>query len=132
MNVGKLWDIFLCYWFSFGKVFALQSERSERIENAEITHTRLRAISNKRVEKVVVPIAVLTSLPISTVENSGLPELHEFRKVLGVDPVVPMTANREKPLSHISQYRLAAYVSGLTEGQKALVYEDLAGSVECA
>jgi hypothetical protein len=43
-----------------------------------------------------------------------------------------MTADREKPLSHISQYRLAVYVSGLSEQEKALVYEDLSGSAQCA
>lgn len=133
MTAAKILDLCLAHWFSFRKVFAFQSERSERFQNAESTHSRLKAIASKRVEKVVVPaVKELDLLPPAAVNTSNLPHLHEFREVLGVEPVVAMTANREKPLSYISQYRLAVYVSGLSEQQKAAVYKDLTDSAQCA
>jgi hypothetical protein len=133
MNTFNLCDLFLIGWFSFKRVFALQSERGDRFECAKITHNRLKAIVGKRFVPVLFEsIPEGTTLQCSGRKNNGMPHLHEFREVLGVDPIVPMTADREKPLSHISQYRLAVYVSGLSERQKALVYEDLADSAQCA
>jgi len=133
MNASNVCDWFLIGWFSLKRVFALQSERGDRFESAKITHTRLKAITSKKFVPVVFEsIPEGTSLQNSGVKNNGIPHLHEFKEVLGVDPIVPMTTDREKPLSHISQYRLAVYVSGLSERQKALVYEDLTSSAQCA
>ena len=133
MNTFNVCDLFLIGWFSVKRIFALQSERGDRFESAAITHTRLKTITSKKFVPVVFEsIPEGTTLQNSGVNNNGMPHLHEFREVLGVDPVVPMTADREKPLSHISQYRLAVYVSGLTEQERALVYEDLITSAQCA
>lgn len=133
MNACNVCDWFLIGWFSVKRVFALQSERGDRFESAKITHTRLKAITSKKFVPVVFEsIPEGTSLRNSGVNNNGIPHLHEFKEVLGVDPILPMTTDREKPLSHISQYRLAVYVSGLSERQKALVYEDLTSSAQCA
>lgn len=133
MNACNVCDWFLIGWFSVKRVFALQSERGDRFESAKITHTRLKAITSKKFVPVVFEsIPEGTTLQNSGVKNNGIPHLHEFKEVLGVDPIVPMTTDREKPLSHISQYRLAVYVSGLSERQKALVYEDLTSSAQCA
>jgi len=133
MNTFNVCDLFLIGWFSVKRIFALQSERGDRFESAAITHTRLKTITSKKFVPVVFEsIPEGTTLQNSGVNNNGMPHLHEFREVLGVDPVVPMTADREKPLSHISQYRLAVYVSGLTEQERALVYEDLIASAQCA
>ncbi|MBA4076977.1 MAG: hypothetical protein C0508_18190 [Cyanobacteria bacterium PR.023] len=133
MNTLNVCDLFLIGWFSVKRIFALQSERGDRFESAAITHTRLKTITSKKFVPVVFEsIPEGTTLQNSGVNNNGMPHLHEFREVLGVDPVVPMTADREKPLSHISQYRLAVYVSGLTEQERALVYEGLTASAQCA
>lgn len=133
MNACNVCDLFLIGWFSVKRIFALQSERGDRFESAKITHTRLKAIISKKFAPAMFEsIPEGTSLQNSGVKNNGIPHLHEFKEVLGVDPIIPMTADREKPLSHISQYRLAVYVSGLSERQKALVYEDLTDSAQCA
>lgn len=133
MNACNFGDLFLIGWFSLKRLFALHGERGDRFESAKITQNRLKTIKSKRSLPVVLEsIPEGTTLQCSGRKNNGMPHLHEFREVLGVDPVVAMTADREKPLSHISQYRLAVYVSGLSEQQKAVAYRDLTDSAQYA
>jgi hypothetical protein len=142
MKLTKISDFFLVQWHTLIAELSGESERDYRRQSARWTDNRLKALKRRSCEEAM---AHFDELPVEDFLPSGefylgendpgtanVPALHQFRAVLGVDPVVPMTADREKPLSHISQYRLAVYVSGLTEQEKAIVYEDLAGSVQCA
>jgi hypothetical protein len=142
MKLTKISDFLLVQWHTLIAELSGESERDYRRQSARWTENRLKALTRKSCEE---GRAHFDELPIEDFLPSGefylgendpgiatVPALHQFRAVLGVDPVVPMTADREKPLSHISQYRLAVYVSGLSEQEKALVYEDLSGSAQCA
>lgn len=131
MKLAKVSDFFLVYWHSLIGVIEAAGERAERRRSARVTGNRIKALTRGAYEHVVSTFDYLPTeefLPAgehylgeSETALAAVPALHRFREVLGVDPVVPVRANSEKPLSHISQYRLAAYVAGLPVQQRAAV-----------
>lgn len=138
MKLTKVSDFFLVHWHSILGVIEAVGERADRRQSARVTGNRIKALTRGAYEHVV---STFDYLPTEEFLPSGehylgesepamvtVPALHRFREVLGVDPVVPLRANSEKPLSHISQYRLAAYVAGLPVQQRAAVY---GGALSC-
>lgn len=132
MKLTKACDFFLVYWHSLLSIASALAERAERHQGARVTGNRIKALTRGAYENVVYTFDDLPAedfLPAGEYylgeSNSALasvPPLHRFREVLGVDPVVPFRVNCEKPLSHISQYRLAAYVAGLPPQQQVAAY----------
>jgi len=132
MKLTKVSDFFLVHWHSLLGVIEAAGERADRRQSARVTGNRIKALTRGAYEHVVSTFDYLPAeefLPTgehylgeSETALVAVPALHRFRDVLGVDPVVPVRANSEKPLSHISQYRLAAYVAGLPVQQRAAVY----------
>ena len=47
-----------------------------------------------------------------------LPKPHEYKEVLGVEPLSFAVDKSAKPISHLSHYKLSAYVATLTETQQ--------------
>jgi hypothetical protein len=132
MKLTKTCDLLLVHWHSLLSIAAAFAARAERNKCARVTGNRIKALTRGAYENVVYTFDDLPTedfLPAgeyylgeSNSAFASVPPLHRFREVLGVDPVVPFRVNCEKPLSHISQYRLAAYVAGLPLQQQAAVY----------
>lgn len=133
MKLTKVSDFFLVHLHSILGVIEAAGERVDRRQSARVTGNRIKALTRGAYEHVV---STFDYLPTEEFLPAGehylgeseramvtVPALHRFREVLGVDPVVPVNANSEKPLSHISQYRLAAYVAGLPVQQRVAVYD---------
>jgi hypothetical protein len=138
MKLTKLSDFFLVHWYSVLGVISAEGERADRRNSARLTGNRIKALTRGAYENIV---STFDDLPAEDFLPAGeyylgesdpalvsVPALHRFREVLGVDPVVPVNTSSEKPLSHISQYRLAAYVAGLPVQQRAAVY---GGTINC-
>lgn len=119
MNYGKIRDLWLCLWHCLLKALTFENQEL-RYESARITETRLKALERRQYQQRPV---------VKEEEEGALPQLHQFQEVLGV--TLPESVENQGEISHISQYRLAVYLSSLSEMQRAREMNDF-GQTKCA
>lgn len=92
---------------------------NDRIAQARLTTTKLKAVTGQY-PKLEAPVVVAKNVDDSDERKitGELPAFSEFKDVLGIDPVVPQTATGTHRISHVSQYRLTAFVANLPESAR--------------
>lgn len=119
MNYGKIRDLWLCLWHCLLKAATFENQEL-RYESARITETRLKSL--RRQYQQPAPL-------VKEEQEGALPQVHQFQEVLGVS--LPEALENQSEISHISQYRLAVYLSSLSEMQRAREMNDF-GQQRCA
>lgn len=113
----SLKDILKGLWMTMLK----QSDESinDRINQARLTTTKLKAATGQY-PKLELPILAPKNIDESDERKitGELPAFSDFKEVLGIDPVVPQTATGTHRVSHVSQYRLTAFVANLPENAR--------------
>ncbi|MBS2006903.1 MAG: hypothetical protein JST01_07680 [Cyanobacteria bacterium SZAS TMP-1] len=126
------WEMVLIGWHCFIKQFALREDKTQRCEAARITHSRLKTVMERKPN--LFPVASNNSLMATLTEDADgrIPYPHEFKEVLGVDPIEHGITNEGTALSHISQYRLAVYVASVIEQEDSIDMNPPVDATMCA
>lgn len=118
MNYTKIRDLLLSLWYCLLKMLTVENDGQTRCESARVTYNRLKVLEKKKQMPQVLEFAQEGPQASDEVDENRVPQCHEFKEVLGVEPVIAVCEGEEAPISHISQYRLAVYVASLSETQR--------------
>lgn len=119
MNQTRIRDLLLSLWYCLLKMLTFENDGQTRCESARVTHNRLKVLEKMNQMTHVLEFAQEGAQASGKVDENRVPLCHEFKEVLGVEPVIAVHQGEQVPISHISQYRLAAYVASLSETQRA-------------
>jgi hypothetical protein len=129
MNQTRIRDLLLSLWYCLLKLLTFENDDQTRCESARLTHNRLKAIDKMNHAPQVLEALTSGQAPDEICANR-VPLCHEFKEVLGVEPVIAVHEGEQAPISHISQYRLAVYVASLSETQRVRAQEAI--NEQCA
>lgn len=85
-----------------------------RVNSAKFNKKRLQIIAEQSRNCRRSSHAPQLDLTVGT----NLPKPHEYKEVLGVEPLSFTTDKSAKPISHLSHYKLSAYIATLSETQQ--------------
>lgn len=118
MNYAKIIELIKALWHCFIKMWSIEDPQ-ERISSAKVTNNRLKVLQNKKYMPQVLEFLPEDSKIGESIEENRVPLYHEFKEVLGVEPIIPLSEDGRSSVSHISQYRLAVYVASLSDWQNS-------------
>jgi hypothetical protein len=99
-------------------MLTIENDDQTRCESARVTYNRLKVLERMNHMPQVPEFAQEGAQGSEEADENRVPLCHEFKDVLGVEPVIAVHDGEQAPISHISQYRLAVYVASLSETQR--------------
>lgn len=118
MNQTRIRDLLLSLWYCLLKLLTFENDDQTRCESARLTHNRLKVLERMNHMPQALEFAQGGSQASDEIDENRVPLCHEFKEVLGVEPVIAVHEGEQAPISHISHYRLAVYVASLSETQR--------------